>query len=222
MAGAGMWSAVKSIVNAAVGSSDGISAAVKANIGDVANSFAKNASLKSFNGLNFTANDAFKYTYEGVSKEIAKGAKVTAGSFGEMQAIFKELDSMGGEMLTSGNLLKNASGAITNQEAIDSAIKNFHNVRSRAASGAYSGMSDLSQIMGDTDLMKLAGREGKKNLGLGFITSGYFGDEANGAIRKKVALGGYAAGAIGLRTLQGGDLTHNARGENDIAGIPFF
>ena len=58
---------------------------------------------------------------------------------------------------------------------------------------------------------------------LGFIKTavGYFSDPTYGAGRLKAGLGAYAIGAIGMRYLSGGDLTHNARGERDIAGIPF-
>ncbi len=48
------------------------------------------------------------------------------------------------------------------------------------------------------------------------------GSDTYGSLRTKAVLGGYAAGAVGTRFLSGGDLTHNSRGENDIAGIPFF
>lgn len=40
--------------------------------------------------------------------------------------------------------------------------------------------------------------------------------------KKAARMGTYAAGAIGLRVLSGGNLTHNNTGERDIAGIPFI
>ena len=60
-----------------------------------------------------------------------------------------------------------------------------------------------------------------KNLGFINTAVGYFSDPTYGAGRLKAGLGAYAIGAIGMRYLSGGDLTHNARGERDIAGIPF-
>lgn len=74
----------------------------------------------------------------------------------------------------------------------------------------------------DIDLAELMGREGKKNGGVRAFTSGFFGDAEYGRTRKIMAGGAYVGGALGLRVLSGGDLTHNSRGENDIAGIPFF
>ena len=40
--------------------------------------------------------------------------------------------------------------------------------------------------------------------------------------KKAARWGTYAAGAVGLRVLSGGSLTHNNTGERDIAGIPFI
>ena len=40
--------------------------------------------------------------------------------------------------------------------------------------------------------------------------------------KKATRIGAYAAGAVGLRVLSGGNLTHNNTGERDIAGIPFI
>ena len=40
--------------------------------------------------------------------------------------------------------------------------------------------------------------------------------------KKAARMGTYAAGAVGLRVLSGGNLTHNNTGERDIAGIPFI
>lgn len=40
--------------------------------------------------------------------------------------------------------------------------------------------------------------------------------------KKATRIGTYAAGAVGLRVLSGGNLTHNNTGERDIAGIPFI
>lgn len=40
--------------------------------------------------------------------------------------------------------------------------------------------------------------------------------------KKAARWGTYAAGAVGLRVISGGTLTHNNTGERDIAGIPFI
>ena len=40
--------------------------------------------------------------------------------------------------------------------------------------------------------------------------------------KKSARMGTYAAGAVGLRMLSGGNLTHNNTGERDIVGVPFI
>ncbi len=66
----------------------------------------------------------------------------------------------------------------------------------------------------------LGHKNGKFTAGETF--EGFFGDPDVGEIRQQAGLAAYGATALGVRFLSGGDLTHNSRGENDIAGIPFF
>ena len=66
------------------------------------------------------------------------------------------------------------------------------------------------------------GRKAGEGLGVKGAISGFFGDADYGSTRIKAAIGAGAVGAIGTRYLSGGDLTHNSRGEKDIAGIPFI
>lgn len=63
---------------------------------------------------------------------------------------------------------------------------------------------------------------GKDKMGYVNFAKGYFGDKQYGGTRKKTAIGAAAAGAVGVRYLSGGNLTTNAQGEHDIAGIPFI
>lgn len=63
---------------------------------------------------------------------------------------------------------------------------------------------------------------GKDKMGYLRFAQGYFGDKTYGSTRVKTAIGAYAAGAIGGRYASGGNLTSNAQGERDIAGIPFI
>lgn len=63
---------------------------------------------------------------------------------------------------------------------------------------------------------------GKDKMGYAKFAQGYFGDKTYGGTRVKTALGAGAAAAVGVRYLSGGNLTTNAQGEHDIAGIPFI
>lgn len=66
------------------------------------------------------------------------------------------------------------------------------------------------------------GRKPGTGPGIGATLSGYFGDEVYGGTRTAVTLGGTAAGAVGMRYLSGGNLTTDAQGQRNIAGIPFI
>lgn len=61
-----------------------------------------------------------------------------------------------------------------------------------------------------------------KNLGENIKSYYTEGDASDLATRAGVTAGVYGAGAIGLRYMSGGNLTTNANGESDIAGIPFI
>lgn len=99
----------------------------------------------------------------------------------------------------------------------DEAIKSFTDMSKK-----YETFRSATTVKArDQALGELFGRTGKEGAGLGAVTSGFFGDPELGSARKLIVGGIYGGGALGLRTLSGGDLTHNARGENDIAGIPF-
>ena len=50
----------------------------------------------------------------------------------------------------------------------------------------------------------------------------YFNTPGKRGARIGAAAGAYAAGAVGIRLMDGGSLTRNSSGERDIAGIPFF
>ena len=65
------------------------------------------------------------------------------------------------------------------------------------------------------------GRE-KPGLGYSNVVKGYFGDEVYGKARRQTAIVGAAGIGIGGRYLSGGNLTTNAQGERNIAGVPFI
>ena len=77
---------------------------------------------------------------------------------------------------------------------------------------------------GNIDSVNAAMKEvtGKDKMGYINFAKGYFGDKQYGGTRIKTALGAGAATAVGVRYLSGGNLTTNAQGERDIAGIPFI
>ena len=77
---------------------------------------------------------------------------------------------------------------------------------------------------GNIDSVNAAMKEvtGKDKMGYMNFAKGYFGDKQYGGTRIKAALGAGAATAVGVRYLSGGNLTTNAQGEHDIAGIPFI
>lgn len=66
------------------------------------------------------------------------------------------------------------------------------------------------------------GRKANEGIGLKNTAKGYFLDPTYGKTRTKATLGAGAAAAVGVRYLSGGNLTTNAQGERDIAGIPFI
>ena len=136
------------------------------------------------------------------------------------------------EQLTKSKFMKE-DGSHMNRDDIMSAFENSMTESSRAqalnASGdaikAYkeSGEKLNKYIEGQGSESAAAtylGREGK-GLGGFNMTKGYFGDAEHGWQRAKVAAGGTAATAVGMRYLQGGNITTTATGEKNIAGIPF-
>lgn len=71
------------------------------------------------------------------------------------------------------------------------------------------------------DVNAFLGKEGDKLSPLTKL-QGFYGNEELGTTRKVLVRGGVVGAAVGARILSGGNLTTNARGEHDIAGIPFF
>lgn len=70
--------------------------------------------------------------------------------------------------------------------------------------------------------VKYFGREAKGTVGVGSKIAGLVADPQYGGTRVKSGLAIAGGVAVGTRLLSGGSLTTNARGEHDIAGIPFF
>lgn len=62
------------------------------------------------------------------------------------------------------------------------------------------------------------GKEAGDGLGAFRTAQGFMANPT----RRNVAIAGYATGVLAARTINGGSLTTNNRGERDIAGIPFI
>lgn len=166
----------------------------------IVSQMAKNAdSAAGFAGLlGADIGDDAAATIQNVSKKIAELGKTSEG-----QKQF--IEKINGELSREGNLFNDIS---------DDVIKSF---KARMGS-AGSVMNNVNATT--TDYAKVLGKE--KGGGLTAARLGLFADPELGKTRLGMTAGAYGAGAVGLRVLSGGDLTHNARGESDIAGIPFY
>ena len=135
------------------------------------------------------------------------------------------------------NSLKEASKTLSKEGVTQDILENLHFAAKIASENpgidstllksagqdfvdAYSKYKTYMADQSIENAEKFLGREGK-GLGIGNTINAFFKDKQYGGMRFKTGLGAYAIGAIGMRYLSGGDLTHNARGERDIAGIPF-
>lgn len=150
---------------------------------DVSKTLQQREAIKRFNRAGITAaNDL-----SAGARTIAKGSKVSANNYAELDALMKDAGVLG-------------------------ALKS--DVRSGIEMGMGSAMNEA----------ELAAYLGRKNGSIGYFNTakGYFLDEEFGKTRRQVVAGGAVAGGIGIRYLQGGNLTTTAQGERDIAGIPFI
>ena len=86
----------------------------------------------------------------------------------------------------------------------------------------YQDFQNSNRTLDNEALRAMYNRKDKPGIGYGNLAKGYFGDETYGGKRIGTVLGAGAATAVGVRYLSGGNLTTNAQGERDIAGIPFI
>ena len=124
-------------------------------------------------------------------------------------------------LMNRDEVLENIQGHISD----DTRTKAL-NASSKKISAYQAGGNKISQYMESGATVEAAeaylGRKEGTGLGGMNIVAGYFGDAEHGMHRVKTAAAGTAVGAVGARYLQGGNMTTNANGEKDIAGIPFF
>ena len=131
------------------------------------------------------------------------------------------------------NVAGNAYASLANEHrALTKSIKNMA-PGSKELANATEQLTKLNSQMsgmrsayktGTIDSVNAAMKEvtGKDKMGYINFAKGYFGDKQYGGTRIKTVLGAGAATAVGVRYLSGGNLTTNAQGEKDIAGIPFI
>lgn len=131
------------------------------------------------------------------------------------------------------NVAGNAYASLANEhKALTKSIKNM-TPGSKELADATEQLTKLNSQMsgmrsayktGTIDSVNAAMKEvtGKDKMGYINFAKGYFGDKQYGGTRIKTVLGAGAATAVGVRYLSGGNLTTNAQGERDIAGIPFI
>ena len=155
------------------------------------------------------------------AKDMLHTLKRNGASFDEdgiskmMEASFKGNDTWNRDDIFSG--LKEHMTDESRDKALDA---------SADAIKAYQEGGGKVQKYIDANGSGSAAREyiGRKDGGLGLANAGkaYFTDSQYGRQRVGTALGAVAATDIGMRTLQGGNLTTTATGEKNIAGLPFI
>lgn len=168
---------------------------------------------------------AAKMGEQAVLRSRAKDAKSI------IQMARKNLDN-----INDPGLRKGIEGVLDNNESRKSMIdiadrisQAEHTIQDETFKNAIKEYADKTSDFGKaigknataSDMNKFLGKEGKE-LGLWTKADGFFFDEKYGKTRIAAAAGTYAGGAMAVRTLSGGSLTTNARGEKDIAGIPLF
>lgn len=143
---------------------------------------------------------ALRYNANDVARSYANRQGVKMGS--ELKSMRKALNAMDD---TSSKAYKELAESISKKQEAFSAVSSAHRA-------------------GDVDSVNAAFKEitGKDKIGINATLDGYFGDAKYGGTRKKVAAGVLASTAVGTRHLSGGNMTTNAQGERDIAGIPFI
>lgn len=131
------------------------------------------------------------------------------------------------------NVARNSSGAINaERHALKASMSNMK-AGSKELADATEQLAKMNSQMsglhsayrtGTMDSVNSALKDvtGKDKMGYLKFAQGYFGDKTYGGTRVKTALGAGAAAAVGVRYLSGGNLTTNAQGEHDIAGLPFI
>lgn len=190
-------------------------AAVRRSHADAAKSIIDKA-IKADAFTEFTINN------ERISGEAAKGIAQTIqtaynkGNLGDIDIGSQSMDINKAMQTLIDDSITPSSAAT--KPAMQAAIKKFTSTEAgKLGTGTlYKGFDE-----GIISAPEFFGKGAEDGLGMKAL-SGFFQDPEFGSVRTKTVLGGGMAGAVGIRYLSGGDISHNARGEKDIAGIPFI
>ena len=204
----GFFQSVGDVVNTiskwGAGQGSGISKAMRSSEQEIAQNLANSKLVGEFNGFGFKANKEIKLAALGKNPE----------------KIFKAGDTVYIRNVDDLSQLQQQgfkAARTTTDEAELKAIEKYQKLIQN-----YQNFQNGSHTLDNAALRAMYNRSDKPGIGYGNLAKGYFGDEVNGGKRIRIVLGAGAATAVGVRYLSGGNLTTNAQGERDIAGIPFI
>lgn len=204
----GFFQSVGDVVNAiskwGAGQGSGISKVMRSSEQEIAQNLANSKLVGEFNGFGFKANKEIKLAALGENPE----------------KIFKAGDTVYIRNVEDLSQLQQQgfkAARTTTDEAELKAIEKYQKLIQN-----YQNFQNGSHTLDNEALRAMYNRSDKPGIGYGNLAKGYFGDEVNGEKRIKTVLGAGAATSVGTRYLSGGNLTTNAQGERDIAGIPFI
>ena len=205
----GFFQSVGDVVNIiskwGAGQGSGITKAMRSSEQEIAQNLANSKLVGEFNGFGFKANKEIKLATLGKNPEkiFKSGEAVYIRNVDELS----QLQQQGFKASNSG----------IDKEAELKAIEKYQKLMQN-----YQDFQNSSHTLDNEALRAMYNRNDKPGIGYGNLAKGYFGDETYGGKRVGTVLGAGAATAVGVRYLSGGNLTTNAQGERDIAGIPFI
>ena len=205
----GFFQSVGDVVNTiskwGAGQGNGISRVMRSSEQEIAQNLANSKLVGEFNGFGFKANKEIKLAASGKNPEkiFKSGEAVYIRNVDELS----QLQQQGFK----------ASNSAIDKEAELKAIEKYQKLMQN-----YQDFQNGSHTLDNEALRAMYNRNDKPGIGYGNLAKGYFGDETYGGKRVGTVLGAGAATAVGVRYLSGGNLTTNAQGERDIAGIPFI
>ena len=204
----GFFQSVGDVVNTiskwGAGQGSGISKAMRSSEQEIAQNLANSKLVGEFNGFGFKANKEIKLAALGKNPE----------------KIFKAGDTVYIRNVDDLSQLQQQgfkAARTTTDEAELKAVEKYQKLMQN-----YQDFQNSSRTLDNEALRAMYNRNDKPGIGYGNLAKGYFGDETYGGKRVGTVLGTGAATAVGIRYLSGGNLTTNAQGERDIAGIPFI
>ena len=204
----GFFQSVGDVVNTiskwGAGQGSGISKAMRSSEQEIAQNLANSKLVGEFNGFGFKANKEIKLAASGKNPEkiFKTGESVYIRNADELS----QLQQQGFK-----------AARTTTDEAELKAIEKYQKLIQN-----YQNFQNGSHTLDNEALRAMYNRNDKPGIGYGNLAKGYFGDETYGGKRVGTVLGAGVATAVGVRYLSGGNLTTNAQGERDIAGIPFI